>query len=96
MQNHERFLRAELLRQLGREEEALGWYSSFQLLGFHAAIYRGPSHLRRGEIYEQAGDREKALEHYSLFIKWWKEADPEFQPQVEEVRRRMARLVGEP
>jgi tetratricopeptide (TPR) repeat protein len=95
MQNHERFLRAELLHELGRDEEALGWYGAFPFLGYSSAIYRGPSHLRRGEIYEQAGDHEKALKHYMLFVEWWKDADPELQPQVEDVRRRIARLAGE-
>jgi tetratricopeptide (TPR) repeat protein len=95
MQNHERFLRAELLSQLGREEKALGWYGSFQLGLYNTAIYRAPTHLRRGEIYEQLGDSERALEHYAHFVELWKDADPEFQPLVEEVRQRMVRMVRE-
>ncbi len=87
MQNHERFLRAELLNQLGRDQEALGWYSSFELGRYRTAIYRGPTHLRRAEIYERLGDREKALEHYAHFVELWKDADPELQPRVEAARR---------
>jgi len=94
MQNHERFLRAELLRQLGREQEALGWYSSFQLGRFRTVIYRGPTHLRRGEIHEQMGDPEKALEHYGHFVALWSDADPEMQPLVDDVRGRIARLAA--
>jgi len=94
MQNHERFLRAELLRQLGRDQEALGWYDSFRIGRYRTAIYRAPTHLHRGEIYEQMGDRAKALEHYGHFVVLWSDADPELQPLVEDVRGRMARLAA--
>ncbi len=56
-----------------------------------------PVILRRlGELYEERGDRERAAEYYSQFVKLWVEADPELQPVVEDVRARIARLVGEP
>jgi hypothetical protein len=37
-----------------------------------------------------------AAEYYSEFVDLWEDADPELQPQVEDVRERIARLVGEP
>ena len=56
-----------------------------------------PTHLagtykRLGELYEARGDREKAASYYLKFVTLWKNADPELQPRVAEVRRRLARL----
>ena len=50
------------------------------------------THKRLGELYEQRGDSAKALEHFQRFVELWQDADPELQPRVEEVRRRMERL----
>jgi eukaryotic-like serine/threonine-protein kinase len=49
-------------------------------------------HKRLGELYEGKGDRQKALDHYVKFVELWKNADPELQPKVGEVKRRLARL----
>jgi tetratricopeptide (TPR) repeat protein len=50
------------------------------------------THRRLGELYEARGDRERALDHYQTFVDLWRDADPELQPIVAEVRRRMAAL----
>jgi tetratricopeptide (TPR) repeat protein/tRNA A-37 threonylcarbamoyl transferase component Bud32/TolB-like protein len=47
---------------------------------------------RLGELYEARGDRARAALHYAAFIDLWKGADPDLQPQVAEVRQRVARL----
>jgi tetratricopeptide (TPR) repeat protein len=53
--------------------------------------------LRRlGEMYETKGQRARALEHYGRFVDLWKDADPEFQPLVSDIRKHMAELAGEP
>ncbi|MEP7326074.1 MAG: protein kinase [Gemmatimonadota bacterium] len=53
--------------------------------------------LRRlGELYEERNDRARALEHYGKFVDLWRNADPELQPQVADVKQRIARLAGEP
>jgi len=49
-------------------------------------------HKRLGELYEAKGDRAKAVSHYLQFVELWKNADPELQPKVGEVRARLARL----
>ena len=55
-----------------------------------------PLALRRlGEIYETRGERDRAVEYYNQFVELWRNADPEFQPQVADTRERIARLVGE-
>ena len=55
-----------------------------------------PAILRRaGELHEQRGEREQAIARYNEFVDLWKDADPDLQPVVREVKARLARLVGE-
>jgi tetratricopeptide (TPR) repeat protein len=51
------------------------------------------THKRLGELYEARNDRQKAISHYTEFVVLWKNADPEFQPKVAEVKQRIARLT---
>jgi serine/threonine-protein kinase len=55
-----------------------------------------PSYKRLGELYEAKGDRKRAADYYGRFVDLWKDADPELQPGVREVRQRLARLAQEP
>ena len=61
----------------------------FQLLD--ASVLAGIE-KRLGELYEAKGDRDKALSHYLQFVSLWKDADPELQPKVTEVRQRTTHL----
>jgi tetratricopeptide (TPR) repeat protein len=49
---------------------------------------------RLGELYDGKGEREKAVSHLSKFVELWKNADPELQPAVADVKRRLTRLQG--
>lgn len=91
----ERFLMATLLEEVGRSDEALMWYGTFKDFGPHDRMYIAPSHLRRARIHEQLGNLEAAGDHYRAFIELWRDADPEFQPRVEEARERLENLLGE-
>jgi tetratricopeptide (TPR) repeat protein len=53
-------------------------------------MYRG-----LGELYEQKGDRARALDYYGRFVELWRDADPDLQPQVTEIRQRMANLAAQ-
>jgi tetratricopeptide (TPR) repeat protein len=55
-------------------------------------LYLAPFSKRLGELYEARGDVARALLHYREFVALWKGADPELQPTVAEVRRRVAVL----
>jgi tetratricopeptide (TPR) repeat protein len=81
------YLRAEILRLLGRLDEAEAWFQ-------HSVGYRFPaeSFLKRGEIAEARGDTEAAIEWYRKFVMLWEDADDWLQPRVNEVRTRIERL----
>jgi tetratricopeptide (TPR) repeat protein len=49
---------------------------------------------RLGELYEAKGDITNAIKHYQAFVTLWKDADPELQPQVAEIKARVARLFA--
>jgi DNA-binding SARP family transcriptional activator/TolB-like protein len=85
---HERFARAELLHQLGRDDEALAWYRSLS----YDLLYTGPAEFRQAQIYQRRGDRAQAIEHYSRFIRLWRAHDPAFEPVVQQARGALARL----
>jgi tetratricopeptide (TPR) repeat protein len=52
-----------------------------------AAVYK-----RLGELYVAKGDARNAATYFTKFVDLWKNADPELQPKVAEVRQRLARL----
>ena len=55
----------------------------------------GQTYKRLGELYEQRGDTTNAVNYYNSFVELWSGADAELQPIVQDVRGRIARLVGE-
>ena len=81
---------------LGRTDSAAHYYEQALAapdpVGWASARSAVPTHRRLGELYEGAGQPRKAIEHYARFVERWKDADPELQVQVEEVRERLGRL----
>jgi tetratricopeptide (TPR) repeat protein len=92
---YDRYFRAELLADAGREDEALGWLRSIAERAAYELVYLAPAHLRQAEIYDKRGDRSKAVQHYKKFIELWRDADPELQPAVEQARKRAGELERE-
>jgi len=91
--SRERFVRAELLRELGREEEALRWYGSLhEHYGGHECVYHAPAHLRRAEIHEWRDELEEATLHYRLALALWRDCDPPLRPVVAGTERHLAAL----
>lgn len=60
--------------------------------GAFGEVAAGPVLRRLGELYEAAGDTARAIDRYERFVRLWRRADPALQPQVTDVRLRIARL----
>jgi DNA-binding SARP family transcriptional activator/TolB-like protein len=88
----ERWLRAELLQQLERYEEALRWYESIVQSSLFELAYLAPSHLNRARIHDRLGDRLRAASHYRRVLAVWSECDPELRPAVDEAAGRLQRM----
>ena len=86
--------------KMGEIDSAVANYEIFATTpetGASGRQYDLPRTYRRlGEIYEGKRNKDKALEYYGKFITLWKDADPDLQPKVREVKQRMAALAGEP
>ena len=92
----ERFLRAELLAEAERFEEALGWYESVpSLYDVDAVPYVAPAHLGRGRVLEDLDRPNEAAQAYERFLNLWQNADPVFRPKVEEVQEHLKQLTAE-
>ena len=92
-QTLERFLRAEILFELGRYDEAIPSYANIAQIAPYEVAHRAIAWLRLGEIYDRQGDREGAAEYYGKFIDAWSDADPELQPHVDAARQALAALA---
>ncbi|HEX6590184.1 MAG TPA: BTAD domain-containing putative transcriptional regulator [Longimicrobiales bacterium] len=87
-----RWTRAEALRALGRDEEALAWYGTFGEGGMHDLAWLAPAHLRSAWIEERLGRPEAAARHYRAAIELWRDADAGLQPVVQQARARLREI----
>ena len=85
----ERYLRALLLDEQGRDEAALAAYTATGSRSLYDLPYRAPIQLRLGALHDRAGDRPRAAEAYARFFALWRRADAELQPQVASARARI-------
>jgi tetratricopeptide (TPR) repeat protein len=90
----DRFLRAELLRQVGREDEAIGWYRSIAERSSYELVYLAPAQLRLAQIYDERGDLEQARGYYRRFRELWRDPEPELRAMTAEADRRLKWLAG--
>lgn len=88
----QRYLRAVLLEEEGREREAIRWYGSFEQISVYDLVFLAPSHLRRAEAFLSLDDVDQARTHYARFIDLWSGCDPELRPMVERARERLIQL----
>jgi tetratricopeptide (TPR) repeat protein len=91
---------AKAYDQMGMPDSALALYERFVEIP-STSVGRDAGHLahayvRAGELHEQRGEWEEAVDYYGRFVSLWENADPELQSWVEEVRQDIARLSAEP
>ena len=56
------------------------------------AFFLAPARKRLGELYAAKSDYGRAAAHYAAFLDLWRDADPELQPWVSQVRQRLATI----
>ncbi len=84
--------------QAGRADSARKYLTEYVEMAGNGRYQADPFNIPRtlfrlGQLYQDAGDRARALDYYGRFVDLWKNADPELQPRVAEARRAMAELV---
>lgn len=87
-----RYLRATLLEELGRDDEALAWLASIAE-GYHYDLpFRAPAALHMARIHDRSGRKIAAIREYERFLALYRECDPEFAPLRAEAEARIAAL----
>ena len=92
---------ARLHDAAGRPDSAIAGYLAFADMlesGWLAGVVLpdlAPTYLRLGELFDQKGNRERAREFYGLFADLYRNADPEVQPRVRQVRERIVALKSD-
>jgi hypothetical protein len=82
----------------GAVDSAIYWFEKYLATPFFGRFNfeagSKPLMLKRlGELYETAGNAEKAALRYREFLALWDKADPQLQPKVADVRHRLSRLA---
>lgn len=92
-QDFSRLVIANLLFDQGRLEDALPWYVSlFDGWDTDALIYAAPVYYQRARTLEELGNPTEAITYYTLFLEFWKDADPGLHPMVADAERRLEYL----
>ncbi len=83
----------------GQADSAITWYQRYlavpaarRFFFFVDAQNLARIRKRLGELYEQKGERQQALEQYTALVDQWRDADPELQPTVRTIKQRIAEL----
>ncbi len=90
----ERYRRAILLDEHGRDEDAMVAYRSFEQFNFVDRVFSGPAELRLARLAEREGRSADARRHYQRFLFLWSKADEELQPMLDEARAGLERVGG--
>jgi tetratricopeptide (TPR) repeat protein len=83
-----------LYQELGRFREAERVYQTFRYPPDGPISIDPLAHRELGKVYEALGEYDKAREAYEYFLEYWRDADSEVQPMVEEARQAIIRLKG--
>jgi DNA-binding SARP family transcriptional activator/TolB-like protein len=90
--SYERYLRADVLRELGHSQEALRWYGTLGTLSPLEVVYLAPAHLAQARIHADLGNRALARWHHARFLDLWASGDVELQALVHQSRAELEQL----
>ena len=60
------------------------------------AFFLAGTLVRVGDLYQERGDRNRAVQYYSRFVDLWKNADPELRPRLRAVQMKLDALNAPP
>ena len=91
--------RAEVFAELGDARRAVEMYEAISPSRFAEGgtpEMGWPAYIRsfatRGRLYEQLGERDRAIASYEEFLRYWGDGETAVQPQLREAREAIARL----
>jgi tetratricopeptide (TPR) repeat protein len=91
---------ARTFDDMGQPDSALAVYEAYATQPEPGAAgrqwYLATAYRRLGTLYQEKGNKDKALEYYGKFTALWKDADADLQPKVAEVKQKISALVSEP
>ena len=87
-----RLARAELLHQIGNDDEAVHWYATFPAYGRNDAVFRAAAALGRARAAETLGDRNGAARAYGEVAWLWRGAEPELAARARVAAEQAASL----
>jgi len=81
-------------------DSALAVYERFVNTSFPGrftddAFFLAGTLVRVGDLYQERGDRNRAMQYYSRFVDLWKNADPELKPRVRAVQMKLEALASQ-
>ncbi|MGH7541741.1 MAG: hypothetical protein ACRELC_12150 [Gemmatimonadota bacterium] len=92
VESFQRYLRAIVLADAGKSEEALQWFGSFEGQHIQHLVFLAPAHFHQAHLLEELGRRDAARRHYWTFLRLWREADPELGAMRWEAVRNLTAL----
>ena len=88
---------ARVYRQNGEIDQAIAEYKrliTFDHKREERYLIHPKYYFRLAELYEQKGEKAKAIDHYEKFLNLWKNADPDIL-EVIEAKKRLSELQNE-